>query len=66
MIRLRIEGRMLERLLARAMEQGAAFRRVTRDGERALTLDTGERGAPWCARCASGIPCRWRRCASPA
>ena len=45
MIRLRIEGRMLERLLARAMEQGAAFRRVTRDGERALTLDTGERGA---------------------
>lgn len=45
MIRLRIEGRMLERLLSRAMEQGATFHRVTRDGERALTLDTGERGA---------------------
>lgn len=36
---------MLERLLSRAMEQGATFHRVTRDGERALTLDTGERGA---------------------
>ena len=45
MIRLRIEGRMLERLLARAMEQGAAFHRVARDGERALTLDTDARGA---------------------
>ena len=45
MIRLRVEGLMLERLLERAMERGATFRRVERDGERALTLDTGERGA---------------------
>ena len=45
MIRLRVEGLMLERLLERAMERGATFRRVERDGARALTLDTGERGA---------------------
>ena len=45
MIRLRVEGLMLERLLARAMEQGATFARVERDGERALTLDTSGRGA---------------------
>ena len=45
MSRLRVEGLMLERLLERAMERGATFRRVERDGERALTLDTGERGA---------------------
>ena len=45
MIRLRVEGLMLERLLERAMERGATFRRVERDGERSLTLDTGERGA---------------------
>ena len=45
MIRLRVEGLTLERLLARATEQGVSFRRVERDGERALTLDTGERGA---------------------
>ena len=45
MIRLRVEGLMLERLLERAMERGATFRRVERDGERSLTLDTGECGA---------------------
>ena len=45
MIRLRVEGLMLERLLARAMEEGATFAGVERDGERALTLDTSGRGA---------------------
>ena len=52
MIRLRVEGLMLERLLTRAMEQGAVFARVVRDGQRALTLDTGGRGARIvCALC---------------
>ena len=44
MIRLRIEGLMLERLLERAIAQGASVRRALRDGPRAMVLDTGMRG----------------------
>ena len=45
MIRLRVEGLMLERLLERALEGGAVFSRVVRDGPRAMIFETGERGA---------------------
>lgn len=45
MIRLRIEGLMLERLLERAVGQGARFARVERDGPHAMAFETGARGA---------------------
>lgn len=45
MIRLRLEGRLLERLLRAALEQGATFRVVRRQSDRSLILETDERGA---------------------
>ncbi|HIS02303.1 MAG TPA: sporulation protein YqfD [Candidatus Pullichristensenella avicola] len=45
MIRLRVEGLRLERLLERALAEGASFSRVERDGARAMILETGARGA---------------------
>ena len=37
---LRVEGLMLERLIQRALNEGAQFRRVNRSGARVLLLDT--------------------------
>lgn len=37
-VEIRVEGLMLERLLMRAMEEGACFLRVRRDGHRAIVL----------------------------
>ena len=45
MIRLRVEGLRLERLLERALAQGASFSHVEREGPRAMVFETGERGA---------------------
>ena len=42
---LRVEGLMLERLLNRAMQEGARFRRIRRDGRRVLLIQTDPAGA---------------------
>ncbi|NLF27894.1 MAG: sporulation protein YqfD, partial [Clostridiales bacterium] len=44
MIRLRVKGLMLERLLDRALEKGAQFKSVVREGPRTISVDTDERG----------------------
>lgn len=44
-VRLRVEGLMLERLAARALEEGARFCRVERDGPRAMIFETDPAGA---------------------
>ena len=40
MIRLRVEGLRLERLLERALAQGASFSHVEREGLRAMVFET--------------------------
>lgn len=42
---LRAEGLMLEKLLQRALHEGACFRRVQRDGPRAMIFETDASGA---------------------
>lgn len=44
-VRLRVEGLMLERLLNRAMQEGARFHHIRRDGRRALLIQTDPAGA---------------------
>lgn len=39
-VRLRVEGLMLERLVQRALNEGARFRRIQRSGPRTLLLET--------------------------
>lgn len=42
---LRAEGLMLEKLLQRALNEGAVFRCVRRDGPRAMLFETDAAGA---------------------
>lgn len=44
-VRLRVEGLMLERLIQRALNEGARFRRIERTGPRTLVLETDPAGA---------------------
>ena len=44
-VRLRVEGLMLEKLTARAMNEGARFSRLTRVGRRVLLVETDAAGA---------------------
>lgn len=59
-VRLRAEGLMLERLLQRALYEGACFRTVRRDGPRAMIFETDPAGAAvltaLCER--FSLPCR--------
>ena len=53
-VRLRVEGLMLEKLTARALNEGARFSRLTRVGRRVLLVETD--AAPFWRRSASGSP----------
>ena len=44
-VRLRVEGLMLEKLTARALNEGARFSRLTRVGRRVLLVETDAAGA---------------------
>lgn len=59
-VRLRVEGLMLERLVQRALSEGAQFRRIRRDGPRAMIFETDPFGAKvltaLCER--FSLPCR--------
>lgn len=44
-VRLRVEGLMLERLIQRALSEGACFRSVRRDGPRTMIFETDPAGA---------------------
>ena len=44
-VRLRVEGLMLERLIQRALNEGARFRHIERTGPRTLVLETDPAGA---------------------
>ncbi len=44
-IRLRVEGSLLEKLIQRALREGARFARVRRAGPRAILVDADERSA---------------------
>lgn len=59
-VRLRVEGLMLERLAARALGEGARFRRIERDGPRAMIFEADPASArilsDLCER--FSLPCR--------
>ncbi len=59
-IRLRVEGLMLERLMQRALSEGAAFRSIRRDGPRAMIFECDSASADillaLCER--FSLPCR--------
>ncbi len=59
-VRLRVEGLMLERLIQRAVNEGAHFRSIRRDGPRAIILDADPESAKiliaLCER--FSLPCR--------
>ena len=59
MIRLRVDGLMLEKLLSLALKEGAEFRTVRREGRRCLILETDARGAKILLKLAQrfSIPC---------
>ena len=44
-VRLRIEGLMLERLIQRALAEGAFFRMIQRRGSRVIILEANPAGA---------------------
>lgn len=59
-IRLRVEGLMLERLIQRALSEGACFRSIRRDSPRAMIFETDAEGSKilttLCER--FSLPCR--------
>ena len=59
-VRLRVEGLMLERLIERAISEGAQFRSIRRDGARAIIVETDPESAKiltaLCER--FSLPCR--------
>lgn len=59
-VRLHIEGLMLERLIQRAVNEGAVFRTIRRDGPRALIAETDAMGAEILAALCErfSLPCR--------
>ena len=52
-VRLRVEGLMLERLLERAIQEGARFRAVEPPEDHVMTIYADPHGMRWRAACAS-------------